>query len=330
MIAEKCLRRVSLSAAACALFCCGPDAGIPEPAAPSAVIEEASGVHVGENELLIVDDSAPNAYFRVRIPADAGPVIALNDHHPERISFPILTFVDLESIDQLADGRLVVLSERMRGLVGRDGPIVEYDYPLAEVARRGLEGIAVRPLPNATSRVAVIWEGGYPDRGSLHPDLEVRAGLEPFAPIIFVHDIPAGSNPGRVRWRDGLHRVILDVPLPTGAVPAAQRFRAPDLAWYRWPDQREDEWGFLVLLGSQSAVAPPEFLHHVIQRFDMTGKPVGDPLDIASVAPPEIGHANWEGLAWRETGKSVILVHEGRGELQAHALVVELPAEWQY
>jgi len=283
-----------------------------------------------EDELLIVDDSRNNSYFRVRIPAGAGPVIALNDYLPELVTMPALTFVDLESIGRLADGRIVVLSERMRALVSQDGLIVEYDYPLSEVARRGLEGVAVRPLPDGSSRVAVVWEGGYPEPGSFHPQLAERAGPGPFDPIIFVSDIAAGANPGRVRWQEGLQKFTLQVPVPEGSVPEAQRFRAPDLEWYRRPGKSPEEWGFLVLLSSQNAVDPPRFLHHLIQRFDAEGTPFGDPIDIAAHAPEKIGHANWEGMCWWEPGKSLILVHEGRGDVKPNALILELQETWQY
>jgi hypothetical protein len=323
---------LSLTVAACLLSSCTPSAvsSSPESVGRPGRIEEASGVLVLENELLIVDDSKHNSYFRVPIPQDAGPLITLNDQSPRSVTMPVLNFVDLESIARLNDGRIVALSERMRGLVGKDGPIVEYDYPLSEVARRGLEGVAVRALPDGASRVAVIWEGGYPDPGSLHPQLAERVGPEPFDPIIFVHDIAAGASPGRVRWREGLQKMILQVPIPEGRVPEAQRFRAPALEWYRWPDKSQQEWGFLVMLSSQNAVDPPRFLHHLIQRFDSEGKRVGDPIDIAAHAPAEIGHANWEGMHWWKPGKSLILVHEGRGDIEAHALILELPETWQY
>jgi hypothetical protein len=185
-------------------------------------------------------------------------------------------------------------------------------------------------LPGDVSRVAVIWEGGYPDVGALHPQLEARAGQGPFQPIVFVHDLTPGARPGRVRWHEGVHHTLLDVPLPPGDAPAAQRFRAPAIEWYRWPGGGDDEWGFLVILSSQNAVEQPEFLHHWIQRFDLDGKPVGEPIDLEEVAPPEIAHANWEGLAWWERGKSVVMVHEGRGDTPPHAFIFELPEDWQF
>ncbi|MCP5119133.1 MAG: hypothetical protein GY953_50675, partial [bacterium] len=131
----------------------------PEP----AVIREASGVIFHEGNLLVVDDSIPGTFFRVPLTErKPNTVIALNDANPVKVELPrIGIWIDLEGIEVLADGRLVLLSERLRSIVGEDGMVAEYDYPLAEVGRRGLEGLAVRSLPDGSSRIAALWEGGY-------------------------------------------------------------------------------------------------------------------------------------------------------------------------
>ena len=320
-----------LVSAACLAGCAGgPGAGGGRNR--SAKVTEVSGVTLVDGALCVVDDSVPNTYFRVRIPPGAGPLIALNDYPIEAVQLPFGNWVDLESIACLADGRIVVLSERLHGIVGEHGPVAEYDYPLTEFGRRGLEGLAVRRLADGSSRVAVLWEGGYPERGSMHPQLEESVGERPLRPVLFVHDVPAGADVGRVLWNEGLARALLEVPVPEGVEPQAQRFRAPDLAWYRWPpaERQAEEWGLLVLLSSQNGDTPRRFLHHWIQRFTIDGRRVGEPLDLGRVAPPALAAANWEGICWWEEGKSVVLVHEGDGDAPPHAFTCDLPAEWQY
>lgn len=299
--------------------------------APSATIVEASGVIRLGDELCIVDDSANGAYFRVRVSERSGPLIPLNDFHPVRVELPrVGIWIDLEGIECLADGRIVLLSERLRCLVGEhEGLVAEYDYRLTDFGRRGLEGVAVRSLPDGSSRIAVLWEGGYPDPGTLHPQLETEISGLALRPLVFVHDLEPGAIVGRVRWNTAVHTCELDVPIPEGDEPEAQRFRSPDLVWHQRQGDSGNAWGFIVLLSSQNAVEPRQFLHHWLQRFDMEGQPVGAPLDIADFVPGEIGNANWEGLSWFEPGKRLVLVHEGRGDLQPHAYILTLPPDWQ-
>lgn len=325
--------RRSLTAATLvgAMACGGGNAVTAPRPAGAAPIREASGIAVENGWLCVVDDSVPNAYFRIRMPPGAGPLLDLNSLHPEAVRLPLGIWVDLESIGRLADGRMVVLSERLRGLADDQGLVVEYDYPLTEYGRRGLEGLAVRALPDGSSRVAVLWEGGYPDLGSLNPQLETRTGGRPLSPIVFIHDIAPGARPGRVRWSEGVGYALLQVPILEGEEPEAQRFRAPDLVWYRLGgDGGEPEWGFLVLMSSQNRVEHPEYAHHWLQRFRVDGTPVGEPLDLADFVPPHLAHANWEGLCWYEEGKELLLVHEAHGKMKAHAFLLELPREWQY
>jgi hypothetical protein len=298
---------------------------------PGATIKEASGVIRHGDQLYVADDSANGAYFRVPLREGCGPIIPLNDFDPVRVDLPrVGIWVDIEGIDCLADGRIALLSERLRSLVGEEGLIAEYDYPLTEIGRRGLEGLAVRHLADGSSRIAVLWEGGYPDPGSLHPQLETRIGGIPLRPFIFVHDLKPGATVGRVRWHAAVHTFELEVPRPPGDEPEAQRFRSPDLVWYHWPDERPDPWGFIVLLSSQNAVAEPQFLHHWLQRFNVEGQPVGPPLDIADFVPPELGNANWEGLGWFDSGERLVLVHEGTGDVQPNAIILSLPFDWKH
>ena len=309
---------------ALACFSCG------QKSAPEGVIDEASGIGYHQGDLYVVDDSVNGAYFRVPLKGiTTGPEIPLNDLHPIREELPeVGIWIDLEGIDFLADGRIVLLSERLHSLVGEEGVVAEYDYPLGEIGRRGLEGVAVRALPDGSSRLAAVWEGGYPEAASLHPLLEKTFAKTPFPPLIFVHDMKPGERTGRIRMKQGVATLELDVPKPAGSEPDAQRFRAPDLVWYKWPNQ-QDKWGFIVLLSSQNAVDRPQYLHHWLLRFDMEGKPFGEPIDIATRVSGDIGGENWEGLGWFVPGKSLVLVHEGSSKTPPNAFILQLPPDWQ-
>ena len=248
----------------------------------------------------LLDDSIPSSYFRVPIPPRSRGLIRINELNPEKITLPMIgPFIDLEAIDRLADGRIVALSERLRCIVGDQGIVAEYDYPLAEIGRRGLEGLAVRELAGGISRVAVLWEGGYPDVGSLHPQLENLIGDRTLAPLIFVHDLARNETVGRVRWNEGVAQFVLQPPKPPGDEPTAQRFRAPGPGLVRRTGNRFRPVGlsnpaqFPERRGSARILAPTGW-----QRFNAEGKPVGEAFDIAANTPPDIASSNWEGLSW--------------------------------
>jgi hypothetical protein len=294
-------------------------------------IREASGVMRQSDSLLVVDDSVSGAYFSVSIAGQKGPLISLQGARVRRIPLPACPLVpDFEGVDRLADGRLVFLSERLRWLVGEDGLIAEYDSLLGEFANRGLEGLAIRPLPGGVSRIAVLWEGGYPDFPSVPWSLRSTAGRQAMLPFVVVHDLNAGVRGVALKMRDAKLAVELDVPKPPGEEPEAQRFRAPDLVWTRLRNAPAEEWIFLVLITSQDSLERPQYYNHWLQRFDLQGKTIGEPLDLGRFLPKELAHANWEGLSWFEPGKSLVLVHEQSRRLPAHAFILSLPEGWRY
>jgi hypothetical protein len=273
--------------------------------------------------MLVADDADIGAYYRVTIPKN-GRLIDLNKANPVRVRLKSGNLaIDLESVDLLADGRVALLSERLRALVGDEGILAEYDRELAELGGRGLEGLAVRPLAGGGSRIAVLWEGGYTDQAERGGQW-IQPG--PFLPLVFIHDLPKLASAGRVRLADG-QRVELKVPVLPGREPEAQRFRAPDLVWCKLAG---GEWGFLVLLSSQNQVNPPVFRHKWLARFDLQGNSVGEPLDLGKLVPAAHRDANWEGLAWFDAGRSVVLAHEGDRQLASHAFVLDLPKDWQF
>ena len=294
-------------------------------------LEEASGIVRGNDNLLIVSDQDHGAYYKLSMDSVQWPVVRLNEVKTERLTLPQGTLaVDLEAIDVLLDGRIVVLSERLRCLLSTEGVVTEYDDPFAEIGERGLEGLAVRRVDDKTSRVAVLWEGGYPEYDEITPQLRDRIGRKSLLPFIVVHNIRACETGIKIELDEGHIPIVLDVPLPDGDEPLAQRFRAPDLVWHKLSLGGEETWGFIVLLNSQNMpeIGKPKYEHLWLQRFDSKGQRVGDPLNIDDHVPDEQKGANWEGLAWLEEGKSIILVNDGPKKYPATVVMIDLNEKW--
>ena len=289
-------------------------------------IGEASGVARHGDHVLLVDDERPGAYFRVRTPHERVSRIAPGDLEERRLG-AVGVAQDYESIAVLADGRVVVLSERHRALLSEEGIVAEYDDPLSEVGTRGLEGLAVRAQADGGSEVAVVWEGGFirtrdlplPLR-SLMKDTTVNA-------VVLVHTVPAGAVNLDVRESPDVRVVTLKVPVIASRSSRDSSLRVPDVVWYRLENGR---WGFIAILNA--------FDVQRLQRFDAeTGEPVGEPLDLGLVEslPDSVRRLelNWEGLDWFVDGEALILVDDtsrNRDTTQSPYLVVlPLPDEWR-
>ncbi len=335
---------------------------------PIIGIQEASGIARSHDELLIVGDEEAGVFYRFPIPNDLPDSTTDSDSeadgprgfriplHPENLKRVTwnqgAVAIDQESIGVLADGRVAILSERLRALWGEDGVIAEYPGALAETGGRGLEGLAIRRDARGGSQVAVLWEGGYPSFGGLPPALRDAAGRSAMNPIIVTHRIESGERGIVVGEGPDERRIELQVPHPaSGDEPAAQRFRAPDFVWYRFPDTPGDEWGFLVLLSSSYSIAPSpgsieeclerdastgeplRYCFKWLQRFDTEGRPWGEPLDLSNVLPEDIGDVNWEGIDWyygKHGGRqrALVLTYEQSQSELSEAYVLILPAGW--
>jgi hypothetical protein len=307
------------------------------------IVKEASGITKLGNDLLIVSDDDAGAYYTYSLDAPAVPdkgLITISGEPPKILKRVELLCgqlaLDLESIDVLADGRIVVLSERSHSLITEDGIVADYSDPLSDFGNRGLEGLAVRSLEDGSSRIAVLWEGGYPEYKDV--PVSMRKELKRFAikPFIWIHDLKPGADgiEIRMKYKDkySLKEVILNVPEPEGEEPDAQRFRAPDLVWHKL---KENEWGFIVLLNSQNSPesGKTEYKHIWLQRFTADGQPYGSAYDLKQVAlkdlPKKIINANWEGLGWFEEGKRLVLIHDKPPKGNPTAVVINLPEDWK-
>ena len=303
------------------------------PAMP-AEVNDASGITRLENHLLLVGDKNPGRFYRLAIPNHDDKAILIDPEQTMRVDLPNGSLaIDLEGIAVLTDGRVVVLSERLRALVGMDGLIAEYGTPLTEFGNRGLEGVAVRPLANGNSQVAVLWEGGYPEYQAIPEQLRSVVGHLPLRPVIWVHELTKGQTGVHVRddRKDGVvpQTISLEVQdIGDEAPPHAQRFRASDLVWHE--SKSPHGLGFIVLISSENS--PPEgkraFKYQWLQRFDREGKRVGVPLDLNDVLPDRLRQRNWEGLGWYETGKRLVIVHDSPPAGIPTAYIIDLPEDW--
>lgn len=295
-------------------------------------VKEASGITRVDEDLLIVGDDDPGCYFRFAISGQQGPEIKITPTGVTRVQLPHASLaVDLEAIDVLEDEQIVVLSERLRALVGKDGIIAEYENPLSEFGNRGLEGLAVRRLKDGSSRIAVLWEGGYPEYRDVPRQLRKHVGRVPMCPVIWIHDLKAGKTGAEIKDKNkekySLRKIELDVPKPRGQEPQAQRFRAPDLVWHHLG---EKGYGFIVLLSSQNSpeVGKTKHMHTWLQRFTIDGRPLGERLDLKGRLPKHLKKANWEGLGWFEEGKSLVIIHDEKSKGTPTAFIVELDPAW--
>ena len=99
--------------------------------------------------------------------------------------------------------------------------------------------------------------------------------------------------------------LVLNVPTTPDS---AQAFRAPDLVW------TTDGQSFIVLLSSTN-VANDEFRYKWLQKFSVSGDPIGDPINLCDrgYLPEHLrsgGADNYEGLGWFEPGRSVIMIND--------------------
>jgi hypothetical protein len=335
------------------------------------VIREASGIARDGDRLLMVGDDADGRYFEIHMDDTDRPIIPIV---PEKVREVVMAgagmAMDLEAIDLMADGRVAVLSEQQRCLIAPLHPgdsryvvIAEYDRVFTEFGNLGLEGLALTEGEGGRTKVAVMWEGGYPVLGDVPPPLRARVGGMSLKPVVVIHEIEGGEAvPGRI---GPLKTVTLQVPEPPGDEPFAQRFRGTDLVWHRWKEGGEWKDGFIVLLMSMNAPPagsgePVEYMHKRLQRFGLNGEPVGDPLDLKEACRSVMGESaeevcrdlkagmadhlrdvisriegsrgeeiNWEGLDWFEEGERLITIYDTWPKDPPFALIIQIPEAWK-
>jgi len=343
------------------------------PLSQHTIITEASGIARLGDRLLLVGDDADGKYFEFVMENPGARIFPIDPLKVKEVILPHAELaMDLESIDILADGRLAILSEQLHCLIAQKTPgsdtytiAAEYDKMFAEFANRGLEGLAVKDIGDGGSRVAVLWEGGYPRMENMNPQLRERVGRFPMKPVVIIHELKKGEAMGRVSHPNS--SFILDVPEPEGEVPNAQRFRGSDILWHSWHDREAGGKlvdGFIVLLSSENS--PPdgsamEYKFKFLQRYGLDGKPVGEPLDLTVICrdaldsySKHVAHEdlqpglsdhmkkirailersdwqqiNWEGLGWFEKGESLVSIYDTYPLDPPFAMVLDIPEEWK-
>jgi len=291
-------------------------------------LSEASGITLKNNKLLFVTDKDAGIYFEYNLSSNFKEIIKIDTTNTVKIELTDAKLaLDLEAIDVLVDGRIVALSERLRSLVSIGGIIAEYPEPLSEIGNLGLEGLAIRHIEKDVSRIAILWEGGYPEYEDLPLQLRTTVGRKSVKPEIWIHDIKKGERNLRLKINSFSKTIKLNAPEPEGDEPQAQRFRAPDLVWHKI--NRNGDWGFIVLLNSgNSSESNRQFLYARLQKFNIEGDPVGTPLDLYSIIPGDLKKANWEGLGWYEEGKKVIIIHDKPPMGTPTAFIIDITKVW--
>jgi hypothetical protein len=179
---------------------------------------------------------------------------------------------------------------------------------------------------------------------------------------VIIHQIEQNSETGWVG--KPFFKFELNTPKDSASTPGGQRFRAPDLVWHAWETDTGAVQGLIVLLQSEDAPLPasglkPEYKRKILLRYDLLGQPHGDaveinelvqevvnsltPQDIARFSPAMGEHlqqvlslleegnwenVNWEGLAWYDPGRSLIVVYDTVPLEPPIAFVVPLPEGW--
>jgi hypothetical protein len=294
------------------------------------VLVGASGISRDGDALIIAADKVPGSYFRYSLTGEKGPRIQLLPEKLERkIIAETAVALDVEGVNVLADGRIIVLSETLFSLISETGIVVQYPEAFTEFGGIGLEGVTVRKNDDGSSNVAVVWEGGYPDAEKIPYQLKESVRKIAFKPVVVLYNIQPNEKNLTLKTKDLkiLNLRVQDFP---GSEPDAQRFRAPDIVWHLLrKEDGETEWGFIVLLSSQNGMPVREYRHLWLQRFEQSGKPFGSPLDFKRRIPEDLRTMNWEGLGWFEPGKSLVLTFDNLAEQSPEAFVLDLPNDWR-
>lgn len=317
-------------------------------------LTEASGICRVGDSLYIVGDDAPGGYFVYVIPDTSARIIPIDT---AALTFRPLpgaqTAFDLEAIDVLADGRVAVISERSAALLA-PGDSCRGDYRLTtafgkkmtELGNRGVEGLAALPIGGDSTRIAALWEGGFPLTAFLPDPVQPKLDRLWMPPRLVVYDLPPCGGEG---WLTAaISYVELDVPFPVGEAGARypQRLRGSDLVWHTWTNENGDrETGLIVVMGSENA--PPadhqdakRYEHQWLQRFSIGGAAVGERINLKAELfymletlddnffanlPPHVAEhtakvfdelkrtsygVNFEGMGWYEEGESVIVIYD--------------------
>ncbi|WP_422104464.1 hypothetical protein [Winogradskyella sp.] len=279
--------------------------------AQNSVIHEASGVARLNDTLYIVSDNTNGEYYKYSLRGLGSSIrLVLDDTtklKKENLEFGKLE-LDLESIAILGN-KVAVVSERNRSLLLKNSVLKTYPETFTEFANRGIEGLAIKTIDQSKGNyeIAAIWEGGYPNKEDISIGLGCYDFNKSMSPYIIIDVIKSNKMTKSTRIielkMDEINKDI-DEKSKDYIEPFANRLRAPDLVWYKD--------GFIVLLSSETGLpekADKKFKYKFLQRFDIYGNPIGEPLDLKNELDKDI-NLNWEGLGWFVQDKSLILIND--------------------
>lgn len=296
--------------------------------AQNCFIPEASGIVKMNNTLYIVSDDTTGKYYTYSLKGlNLSSQLLLNDC--SRLDSVDLKFgkikMDLEGIATLGSN-IIVVSERNRSLICVDSILKTYPEPFTEFANRGIEGLAIKANDKKSEQyeVAALWEGGYPIKNDLSIGLEYYDFNKSMSPFLILNTIKSNvidKSSRIIKLKMNKINKMIDKKSKDFIEPFANRFRAPDLVWYKN--------GFIVLLSSERSI-PEEpvnkYKYKLLQRFDMYGDPIGEPLMLNDILGDESRY-NWEGLTWNKQDNSLILIHDSKKNTTIR--IVKIPNSWK-
>lgn len=300
--------------------------------AQNCFIPEASGIVKVNNKLYIVSDDTVGKYYTYSLNGlNLSNRLLLNDC--SRLDSIDLRFgkikLDLEGISTIGNN-VVVVSERNRSLILVDSILKTYSERFTEFANRGIEGLDIKTLDQSRGKydIVAIWEGGYPVQQDITIALEYKKNNKSMPPFIIKYTTISNKiiKPSKRIIKLDMRKInkMIDRKSKNYGEPYANRFRAPDLVWYKD--------GFIVLLSSERSIPrknKKEYKYKLLQRFDINGVPIGDPLDLKQVMGNDISF-NWEGLGWFIQDDSLILIHDSKKENKNTSIqIVKIPNSWK-
>jgi hypothetical protein len=313
------------------------NSGHSESVADQKPLREASGLAHDGQHFWIAGDDISDAYYVYDLqpsdlPQGTGPIlskITVDTAHVRRFPLTSDLAIDLEGVALVSENQPLLLSERLRALILPPNHVIaEFSDQLAETGGRGLEGVAIRRISDSQAAIAVLWEGGLVEINRISRSLPEKGELAThvFKPLVCVDTVALPITVTTVKREPCKKDGLIELQVPVAAGDTSQHFRAPDLVWL--PDGNS----FLVLLSSQNWVprgATPAYKYKWLQRFDLSGKPIGTPLNLCSILPYPVRDSlsgNVEGMTWYEEGKSVALVNDYKWP--ATIVIVAIPLPW--
>ena len=176
-------------------------------------------------------------------------------------------------------------SERARSQLGSE---------FRPICGRGLEGLSLR-WKDGDWQAVVLWEGGYYDSKQCD---KADVAILKSSPV-------ARPKMAILSWEKGLgiemisQTIELNVPVPPNG-----HFRATDLAWL--------DDNLVVLLGSTGKDGKEPYAHTWLQRFDLNGNQVGDPVKLEEKWGSFREGRNWEALDITSDGRTFVMGYDSK------------------